>query len=141
MLKIRNNALPAVDSGEKGNGLLEGRSKSPLLVLRARVFRSLVRSHEVTARRECQRLRVGFLLGCGSGRLRLSGRSGFSGLPGFSSGSAEQSQSIFRIEGEAANGLFSRGAEGDIHTAIVGKADGQQVFQNLLLFRRAQIGI
>ena len=46
MLKIRNNALPAVDSGEKGNGLLEGRSKSPLLVLSARVFRSFVRSHE-----------------------------------------------------------------------------------------------
>src|SRR6266446_9318311 len=122
--------FPRWDSGEKGNGLLEGRSKSPLLVLSALVFRSLVRSHEVTARRECQRLRVGFLLGCGSGRLRLSGRSG---LPGFSSGSAEQSQSIFRIEGEAADRLFPRGAEGDIHAAIVGKAHGEQVFQDLLL--------
>src|SRR6266850_7924360 len=117
--------------------LLEG----PVSCFEYCVFRSVVRRNEVPPARDGHRLWIGLLLRRGSWRLGLSSRSSFSGLPGFSSGSTKQSQSIFRIEGEAADRLFPRGAEGDIHAAVVGKAHGQQVFQDLLLFRGAQVGI
>src|SRR5258708_28043073 len=74
-------------------------------------------------------------LGLGFLRRRWSGCL----LPGcFTAAPAEQRQGILGTEGEAANGLFTGGAESDVDAAVVGQAHGQQVFQELLLFRRGR---
>src|SRR6266576_1308303 len=59
----------------------------------------------------------------------------------FTAAPAEQRQGVLGTEGEAANGLFTGGAQSDVDAAVVGQAHGQKVFQNLLLFRRAQVRI
>src|SRR5712692_2675194 len=68
-----------------------------------------------------RRWRSRFLLGC------------------FTAASAEQRQGIPGAKGEAANGLFPGGAQGDVDAPVIGQPHGQQVFQDLLLFRRAQV--
>src|SRR5260370_21687887 len=67
----------------------------------------------------CRRWSRRFLLGC------------------FTAASAEQRQGILGAKGEAANGLFPGGAQGDVDAPVIGQPHGQQVFQDLLLFRRA----
>src|SRR5713101_4522674 len=68
-----------------------------------------------------RRWRSRFLLGC------------------FTAASAEQRQGIPGAKGEAANGLFPGGAQGDVDAPVIGQPHGQQVFQDLLLFRRAHV--
>src|SRR5216683_5594601 len=109
---------------------------------RARLFDLVwfsVSSPEVTSyRRRCCSSASTWPLGLGFLRRRRSGRS----LPGcFTAAPAEQRQGILGTEGETANGLFTGGAESDVDAAVVGQAHGQQVFQELLLFRRAQVRI
>src|SRR6266403_2192403 len=76
----------------------------------------------------------------GLGLLRRS-RSGRFLLGCFTAAPAEQRQGVLGTEGEAANGLFTGGAQSDVDAAVVGQAHGQQVFQDLLFFRRAQVRI
>jgi len=59
----------------------------------------------------------------------------------FTAAPTEQRQSVLGTEGEAANGLFTSGAQSDIDATVVGQAHGQQVFQDLLLFRRREVSI
>src|SRR5712691_5386551 len=77
-------------------------------------------------------------LGLGLLRRRRSGRFL---LECFTAAPAEQRQGVLGTEGEAANGLFTGGAQSDVDAAVVGQAHGQQVFQDLLLFRRAQVRV
>src|SRR6266478_2609232 len=69
---------------------------------------------------------------CWSGRFLL-GR--------LATASAEQSQGILGAKGEATNGLFPGGTQSDVDASVVGQAHREQVLQNLLLFRRAQVRI
>src|SRR5260370_18244783 len=109
---------------------------------RARLFDLVwfsVPSQEVTSyRRRCCSAASTWPLGLGLLRRRWSGRF----LPGcFTAAPAEQRQSILGTEGEAANGLFTGSAESDVDAPVVGQAHGQQVFQELLLFRGGKVGI
>src|SRR5260370_10862636 len=106
---------------------------------RARLFDLVwfsVPSQEVTSyRRRCCSSASTWPLGLGFLRRRWSGRF----LPGcFTAAPAEQRQSILGTEGETANGLFTGSAQSDVDAAVVCQAHGQQVFQELLLFRRGK---
>src|SRR5438445_10018553 len=59
----------------------------------------------------------------------------------FTAAPAKQRQGVLGTEGEAANGLFTGSAQSDVDATVVGQAHGQQVFQNLLFFGRAQVRI
>src|SRR5260370_1269113 len=74
---------------------------------------------------------VGFVLFRGSWSRRFLFRC-FTAL-------AEQRQGILGAKGETANGLFTSGAQGDVDAPVIGQPHGQQVFQDLLLFRRAHV--
>src|SRR6266513_1313057 len=99
-------------------------------------FSSLATNYE-SFRRGCSSANT-WPLGLGLLRRRRSGRF----LLGcFTAAPAEQRQGVLGTEGEAANGLFTGGAQSDVDAAVVGQAHGQKVFQDLLLFRRAQVRI
>src|SRR2546429_5803176 len=99
-------------------------------------FSSLATNYE-SFRRGCSSANT-WPLGLGLLRRRWSGRF----LLGcFTAAPAEQRQGVLGTEGEAANGLFTGGAQSDVHAAVVGQAHVQKVFQDLLLFRRAQVRI
>src|SRR5256885_4164126 len=59
----------------------------------------------------------------------------------FTAAPTEQRQSVLGTEREAANGLFTSGAQSDVDPAVVGQTHGQQGFQDLLLFRRRDVSI
>src|SRR5260370_16414617 len=104
---------------------------------RARLFDLVwfsVPSPEVTSyRRRCCSSASTWPLGLGFLRRRRGGRS----LPGcFTAAPAEQRQGILGTQGDPPNGLFTGGAASDVHPAVVCQAHGQQVFSELLLFRR-----
>src|SRR6267154_1206246 len=116
------------------SGFLEKLSENPLLCLE--MFLGLARSRHEPRPAKCtcsfadplwlglfrRRRSGGFLLGC------------------FTAASTEQREGILGAEGEAANGLLAGGAQSDVDAAVVGHANGQLVLQNLLLFRRGQVG-
>src|SRR5438046_10626990 len=81
---------------------------------------------------------TGWPLRFGLFRRRWSGRFLLGRL---ATASAEQSQSILRAEREATNGLFPGGTQSDVDATVVGQAHREQVFKNLLLFRRAQVRV
>src|SRR5437762_13722304 len=95
-------------------------------------FSSLARNYE-SFRRGCSSANT-WPLGLGLLRRRRRGRFP---LGCFTAAPAEQRQGVLGTEGEAANGLFTGGAQSDVDAAVVGQAHAQQALQDLLLFRRA----
>src|SRR5579863_3042005 len=59
----------------------------------------------------------------------------------FSALGADQSQEIFGVKGVQASGLLPGGAQGDVHTAIVGEDHHPQIVQHFLPVGRSQVRI
>src|SRR6266480_7713380 len=84
-------------------------------------FSSLARNYE-SFRRGCSSANT-WPLGLGLLRRRRSGRF----LLGcFTAAPAEQRQGVLGTEGEAANGLFTGGAQSDVDAAVVGQARSEE---------------